>query len=284
MNRAAAGVAAQPRGKARWAMVEWLLYLAAGTGAGLLAGLFGVGGGIVMVPLLYFAFRSQGFAAATLFQCATATSLAAIIASGLSALAAHGRRHNVDWRPAGLLALGAALGAAAVASWAVARPGAGWRVCFGLFLWSAAWLVSRRPHPATRVAPPYPATGRWLAIGLASGALSAAFGVGGGVVAVPLMGVLLHVEFRRAVGNATAVLASSAIISTAVYLVAGQQWIATSHASLGLIHLPSAVALALAATPAAQVGGWLAHRLPERLLRTLFVALLLLTGGGMVLG
>ncbi len=265
-------------------MAEWLLYLVAGGGAGLLAGLFGVGGGIIMVPLLYFCFRDQGFAAATLFQCATATSLAAIVAGGLSALVAHGRRHNVDRRHAALLAAGAAVGAAAVARWVAERPGPGWRVAFGLFLWAAAWLAVRRDLPRAVGRPPAGATGRWLVIGAASGALSAAFGVGGGVVAVPLMRTLLHLDLKRAVGNATAVLAASAVVGSTVYLVEGRRWLATSGASLGLIHLPAALALAVAALPAAQVGGWLAHRLPERWLRTLFVVLLLLTGGRMVVG
>ena len=265
-------------------MAEWLLYLVAGGGAGLLAGLFGVGGGIVMVPVLYFCFRDQGFAAATLFQCATATSLAAIVASGLSALVAHGRRHNVDWHDALLLAAGAALGAAAIARWIVERPSSGWRIAFGLFLWAAAWLVGRRHDPDATDRPPHTATGRWLVIGVASGALSAAFGVGGGIVAVPLMGALLHVDLKRAVGNATAVLATSAIVGTGIYLVAGHRWLATSGASLGLIHLPAALALAVAALPAAQAGTHLAHHLPERWLRLLFIALLLLTGARMVAG
>jgi len=265
-------------------VAEWILYLVAGGGAGLLAGLFGVGGGIVMVPVLYFCFRDQGFAPATLFQCATATSLAAIVASGLSALVAHSSRHNVDWRHAILLAAGAAVGAAAVARWVAERPGSGWRVAFGLFLWAAAWLVVRRDTPATTVRPTAAATGRWLAIGAASGALSAAFGVGGGVVAVPLMRAILHVDLKRAVGNATAVLATSAVVGSTVYLVEGHRWLATSGASLGLIHLPAALALGIAALPAAQVGAYLAHHLPERWLRRAFVVLLLLTGGRMVVG
>jgi len=265
-------------------MAEWILYLVAGGGAGLLAGLFGVGGGIIMVPILYICFRDQGFAAGTLFQCATATSLAAIVASGLSALMAHGRRHNVDGRQAALLAVGAALGAAAVARWVVAQPGAGWRVAFGFFLGVAAWLVGRGHAPVIPARPARPAPGLWLAIGTASGALSAAFGVGGGVVAVPLMRTLLHVDLRRAVGNATAVLATSAIVGTAVYGIAGHRWLTTSGASLGLIHLPAALALAVAALPAAPVGARLAHHLPERWLRRLFVALLLLTSARMILG
>jgi len=265
-------------------VTEWLLYLVAGGGAGLLAGLFGIGGGIVMVPLLYFLFRGHGFAPATLFQCATATSLAAIVASGLSALIAHGRRSNIDRQPALLLAVGAALGAAAIARWVVERPGPGWRVAFGLFLWAAAWLVGRHHAHAPTDRPPRTATIPWLVIGVASGGLSAAFGVGGGIVAVPLMRTILHLDLKRAVGNATAVLAASAIVGTGIYLIAGHRWLTTSGASLGLIHLPAALTLAIAALPAAQVGSWLAHRLPERWLRILFVALLLLTGGRMVVG
>lgn len=265
-------------------MAEWILYLVAGGGAGLLAGLFGVGGGIVMVPLLYFLFRGDGFAPATLFQCATATSLVAIVASGLSALVAHARRANVEWRRAVPLAAGAAVGAAAMAAWAAQRPGTGWRVGFGLFLWVAAGLVVRhRGGDTDGTAPLF--RGRCVAIGLTSGAVSAAFGVGGGVVAVPLMRWLLPaIGVRRAVGNATSVLVASAVVGSAVYLLEGHRWLGVSGASLGLIHLPAAVALAIAATPAAQVGGWLAHRLPERWLGVLFVVLLLLTGTRMVVG
>jgi len=262
-----------------------VLYLGAGAGAGMLAGLFGVGGGIIMVPVLYFVFRGQGFAAQTLFQCATATSLAAVIFSGLSALAGHGRRRNLDPGRLGWLAMGAIAGGVAVAYIAARSPGGGWRVAFGLFLCGVAGLVVRGRTEGTTVAERRPLGGRCLGIGVASGMVSAAFGVGGGVVAVPMMlAVLPGITLRRAVGNSTAVLVASAVSGTAVYLTQGRAWLGESGASLGLVHLPAAIALAITAIPFAQVGAWLAHRLPERALRWAFATLLCLTGVRLVFG
>jgi uncharacterized membrane protein YfcA len=109
--------------------------------------------------------------------------------------------------------------------------------------------------------------------------------VGGGVVAVPMMLALLPgATLRRAVGNATVVLVASATSGTAVYLLEGRAWLGQSGASLGLIHLPAAVALGVTAIPAAQAGAWLAHRLPEPALRWAFAALLVVTGVRMVVG
>jgi len=262
-----------------------VLYLGAGAGAGVLAGLFGVGGGIIMVPVLYFVFRGQGFPAHTLFQCATATSLAAVIFSGLSALVGHGRRRNLDPGRPGWLAVGAIAGGVAVAYVAARTPGQGWRMAFGLFLCAVAALVVRRKPEGASTGEPRPLAGRCLAIGVASGMVSAAFGVGGGVVAVPMMlAVLPGITLRRAVGNSAVVLVASAVSGTAVYLTQGRAWLGESGASLGLVHLPAAIALAITAIPFAQVGAWLAHRLPERTLRVAFAVLLLLTGMRMVLG
>ena len=266
-------------------MESVVLYLGAGAGAGVLAGLFGVGGGIIMVPVLYFVFRGQGFAAQTLFQCATATSLAAVVFSGLSALVGHGRRRNLDPARVGWLAVGAIAGGTAVAYVAARAPGGGWRIAFGLFLCGVAGLVVGRKAEGATVGEPRSFGGRCLGIGVASGMVSAAFGVGGGVVAVPMMlAVLPGVTARRAVGNSTAVLVASAVSGTAVYLVQGRAWLGTSGASLGLVHLPAAVVLAVTAIPFAQAGAWLAHRLPERALRLAFAVLLVVTGVRMVLG
>lgn len=262
-----------------------VLYLGAGAAAGVLAGLFGVGGGIIMVPVLYFVFRGQGFATQTLFQCATATSLAAVVSSGLSALVGHGRRRNLDPGRVGWLAAGAIAGGTVVAYVAARAPGGGWRMAFGIFLCAVAGLVVRGKAEGAGAGEPRPLAGRCLAVGVASGMVSAAFGVGGGVVAVPMMlAVLPGVTLRRAVGNSAAVLVASAVSGTAVYLLQGRAWLGESGASLGLVHLPAAVALAVTAIPFAQVGTWLAHRLPERALRLAFAVLLLVTGVRMVLG
>jgi uncharacterized membrane protein YfcA len=265
--------------------ISLLLYVGAGAGAGVLAGLFGVGGGIIMVPVRYFVFCGQGFAAHTVFQCATASSLAAVVFSGLSALVGHGRRHNIDRGRIGWLAGGAIVGGTTMAYVAARAPGGGWRVAFGLFLCVVAALVVRGRAERATADEQEPFSGRCLGIGVASGMVSAAFGVGGGVVAVPMMlAILPGVTLRRAVGNSTAVLVASAVSGTAVYLLQGRQWLGTSGASLGLVHLPAAIALAVTAIPFAQVGAWLAHRLPERALRLAFAALLVITGVRMALG
>jgi len=124
-----------------------VLYLGAGAAAGVLAGLFGVGGGIIMVPVLYFVFRGQGFATQTLFQCATATSLAAVVSSGLSALVGHGRRRNLDPGRVGWLAAGAIAGGtvvAYVAARAAASPSV-WRAVWSPppSGWGAGWWPCR---------------------------------------------------------------------------------------------------------------------------------------------
>lgn len=250
-----------------------LFYLAIGCLAGVLSGLFGVGGGIVIVPLLAMAFPSQGIADGLVMVMAVATSLATIVATSISAVAAHHRRGAVQWPWVLRLAPGILLGAAAGAVVAEGLPARTLKLAFALFLlFVAARLVfaPSRSGGAARISV-------WIngAAGLGIGLLSAIIGIGGGTLTVPYLA-------KRGVAMAQAVATSSAcglpiaVAGAAMYLYLGWQRPDLPPLSYGYIYLPAFAGIALCSALFAPLGAKLAHRLPATGLKRLFALLLLL--------
>lgn len=247
--------------------------------AGLLAGLLGIGGGLVIVPALLLVMHQLG--SALPMQQAVATSLATIIVTGLVSTWSHYRRDAVRWSSVKGLApgicFGAAVGAVAIA-W---LPGDWLRLVFFLFAtWVGAMMMrGRSGPPVVRHIP----RSRSLWVAPAIGAVSALVGIGGGSMVVPFLAA--HgVTMQHAVGTASAIgvlLALAGAVVVAVSPVAEGQ--AAAH-SLGLIHWPSWLAIVSTSVLAAPLGVRLAHRLPSEKLRRVFGGFLLLMAAWLALG
>lgn len=153
-------------------------YLALGAVAGLLAGLLGVGGGLVVVPALAALFAWQGFPADGLMHFAVGTSLAAIVLTAASSALAHHRRGAVLWGVVAGMAPGAVVGTLGGAMVAAALSSRQLRVCFGLFELAVAAYMLVDPTPRTLRGLPGPLTR--TAVGALIGAISALAGIAGG--------------------------------------------------------------------------------------------------------
>ncbi|MEQ6890387.1 sulfite exporter TauE/SafE family protein [Halomonas sp. CS7] len=252
-----------------------LAYLALGAAAGTLAGLYGVGGGLIIVPALIVAFELQGVAPEVAMHLAVGTSLATIVVTGASSAWGHHRRGSIrrDWFLALLpgLVLGAIAGVFVAGSLSGGRLG----TLFGVFVILVALKMALGRGPTAGDAQP----GR-ITMGLAGaviGGISALFGIGGGTLSVPWLS-RCGATMTQAAGTSSACGLPIALFGAATFVVVGWGNPLLPSGAVGFVMLPALFGIVLASVPFARLGVWLAHRLPARLLRLSFAALLAVVG------
>ena len=250
-------------------------YLALGAVAGTMAGLFGVGGGLIIVPALVFAFGLLGVSPEVAMHLAVGTSLATIVVTGASSAWGHYRKGSIhrDWFMA--LLPGLLLGAVAGVFVAGALSGGVLGTLFGVFVLLVAgrMVLDRGPRPGSM------APGR-AGMGLAGviiGGVSALFGIGGGTLSVPWL-IRCGAEMTRAVGTSAACGIPIALLGAATFMVVGWGNPQLPAGATGFVMWPAFFGIVLASVPFARLGVRLAHRLPARVLKLAFAALLTLVG------
>ncbi len=259
-------------------LTEILLFVCLGSLAGFLAGLLGIGGGVILVPLFIWAFGIAGIDPEVIVHLAFGTSLAIIIPTALSSTLGHRKRGNVDWHHVTFLALGGACGAFLGASAAALVSGDWLKSLFGLMqILVALKLVYFHPHVPPERQDTVP---RWqlVVVGLAGGAFSAFFGVGGGVIAVPLMILLLQLPIHLAVGNSSALIVVSALTGACSYAFYGFGATGLPPFSLGYINNLVAVIVAPFTIILARLGVRVATRTSHGKLVKAFAVLLVIIG------
>ncbi|HCA27262.1 MAG TPA: hypothetical protein DEP05_06415 [Betaproteobacteria bacterium] len=252
-------------------MTAWALYLATGAFAGLLAGLLGVGGGLVIVPVLAFIFTAQHFPAGQVMHLALGTSLASIVFTSLSSVRAHHARRAVDWRVVRAAAPGIVIGGLAGAFAATAFSTGKLKlllVCFEFYA-ATQMLFGIRPTAARGL----PGRGGLFAVGGVIGGVSSLLGIGGGSLSVPFLS-WCNVNMRTAIGTSAAIGFPIALAATLGYIVSGWPLAGPPPYRLGFVYLPALGGLVLASISTAPVGARLAHRLPVGRLKKIFALLL----------
>jgi uncharacterized membrane protein YfcA len=253
----------------------WVLYIVVGIAAGLLAGLLGVGGGVVVVPCLVFAFHAQGLADRYVMPLALGTSLAAIVVTAAASVRAHHGRGAVEWMIVRRLAPGlafGALGGAWCATWLSSNVMKG---LFAGFLWLVATqlVFDGAPRPTREL----PGAGGLFVVGGGIGMVSGMMGIGGGALSIPFL--LRHrVPIHRTIGTAAAAGLPIAVAGATGYLVTGLAVADLPSRSLGFIHLPALAGVAIASMATAPMGAALAHRTPTHRLKAVFAGLLYVVG------
>jgi uncharacterized protein len=255
-------------------LLELIPYLFIGGLSGLLAGLFGVGGGAVIVPALILLFSHLEIGGGWVPHLAVGTSLATIIGTGAASTLAHHRRHSVRWDLVGKLAPGIVLGAWTGAALVGFIPGLWLKRLFAVFL----AYVGVHMLLATRGArndKPLPGTRELWIAGGGIGMLSSLVGIGGGTLTVPFLNDR-GIALREAVGTSAACGLPIAIAGAVGFVVAGWGQTGLPALSTGFVYWPAVFAMLFASMPTAPVGARLAHSLPVALLKRLFGILLLL--------
>jgi uncharacterized membrane protein YfcA len=245
----------------------WLAYLAIGLIAGFLAGLLGIGGGAIMVPMLVFVFTAQHLPPENLLHIALGTSMATIVFTSLSSMRAHHGHGAVDWRIARALApgmLAGSFGAALIAGLIPTRPLAMMFTALVFFVGTQLLLDLKPKH--TRE---LPGTAGIFAAGAVIGGVSSLAAAGGAFLAIPFL-AWCNVPLRRAIGTAAATGFPIALAGSAGYVVQGWNVAGLPPLSLGYVYLPALGLVAVMSMLAAPYGARLAHRLPVKRLRTVF--------------
>ncbi|MDD2846083.1 MAG: sulfite exporter TauE/SafE family protein [Rhodoferax sp.] len=251
-----------------------------GLATGFLAGLLGIGGGMLMVPFITYMLGQQQVAPDLAVKMAIATSMATILFTSLSSVRAHHQRGAVRWDLVLRLAPGIVLGGlvASLGVFALLK-GSFLAIFFGLFVGFSAFqmFLDRKPTPSRQM----PGTGGQVAAGSAIGFVSGLVGAGGGFISVPFM-VWCNIPIHNAVATSAALGFPIALSNVLGYVVGGQSVQGLPPASWGYVWLPALAVIASCSVLTAPLGARAAHQLPVRLLKRVFALLLLSLAGYML--
>lgn len=254
--------------------------LALGAFAGWLAGLLGIGGGMLMVPFVTLLLSARGVEAAHAVKMAIATSMATILFTSVSSLRAHHRRGAVRWDLVRGIAPGIVAGSllAGAAAFAIVK-GAVLAVLFAIFVGFSATqlLLDRRPAP-TRGLPGRLGLG---AVGAAIGFMSGLVGAGGAFISVPFM-TWCNVPIHNAVATSAALGFPIALASTLGYVIGGWSLAPALPGAFGYLYLPALVVIASTSVLTAPLGARLAHAMDVSRLKKVFAVMLYLLAGYML--
>ena len=257
--------------------LAWGLYLVLGAVAGVLAGLLGIGGGLVLVAALVWLLPSQGVPAALAVHVALATALASILLTGLSSARAHHRRGSVLWPTVAWLVPGVLIGGWLGSLLATRLDGSLLRGFIAAYCYVAALQLILDWPRARLERPDAPRGAGYSAAGAVIGAISSLVGIGGGSMTVPLL-VWRGVRPVRAVGTSSAVGVAIALASASGYALHGPAAGQLPAGSWGYVFLPAAIGIALASVLTAPLGTKIAHKISGLALKRIFAAFLLLVG------
>jgi uncharacterized membrane protein YfcA len=265
-------------------LIEILLYILTGAFAGFSAGLLGIGGGLIIVPVLYFIFSTQGYEQQHLMHIALATSLATIVITSISSTLAHQRKRAVLWPVVLLLTPGIALGAWIGASFAAQLDTAILKPVFGVFeIFVALLLFSNYQSKQHKLAIK---TVNGFIGGSIIGGISSIVGIGGGTLTVPFLN-WHKINIKNAIATSAACGLPIAVFATASYIFNG--WNFTDDAAnttktlVGYVHIQAFAVIAISSFLFAPLGAKLAHSISDRLLKKVFSIFLLLLGLKMLL-
>ncbi|MGC8121589.1 sulfite exporter TauE/SafE family protein [Marinobacter sp. VGCF2001] len=252
-----------------------VLYLLLGSLAGTMAGLFGIGGGLIIVPVLIFSFGLQGISPEIAAHLAVGTSLATIMFTSISSIRTHHQHGAVRWDLFRPMTVGIVFGAVLGAWTAALLSGPALETIIGIFVILVAlkMILEVNPRPG-RVVPG--TAGLGVAGGLVGWA-SAIFGIGGGTLTVPYLS-WCNVKMQQAVATSAACGFPIAIAGALANVGTGWQNPGLPDFSLGFIYLPALVGVVTTSVFFARIGARLAHRLDGRLLKRIFAIVLVLVG------
>nr|WP_238486450.1 sulfite exporter TauE/SafE family protein [Motilimonas eburnea] len=257
-----------------------LALIATGIFAGVLAGLLGVGGGIVIVPVLFFLFQGFGVSPESAMVIATATSLATIVPTSISSIRSHLKKGNVDVellrRWAGFILIGVLAG-----SWLVTRVnGEMLALLFGVIaILSALNMLFRTGKSA--LFSQLPGKAGQTVMGTSIGFFSSMVGIGGGTISVPLL-TLYNYPAHKAVGTAAAIGLIISLPGAMALLTMGTAPVDAPVGTFGLVNLIGFICIVPLTVLFAPVGASLAAKLDAAKLKKIFALVLLVTGGRMM--
>jgi uncharacterized membrane protein YfcA len=262
-------------------MEQLIAYAVLGAFSGTMAGLLGVGGGLIIVPVLAMLWQPEGLGGTQMMQLAIGTSLAVIVLTSLSSVRAHHQRGSVLWPVFWRLTPGILLGAALGAAVASALPQSLLKLIFGVFELLVATQMSLSLRPSSTL-PKLPGRFGMGLAGSVIGSVSALVGIGGGTMTVPFLNAC-KVRMQQAVGTSAACGLPIAVGGALSYIILGWGNAQLPASAFGFVYAPALAGIAVTSMLFAPLGAALAHRLPTATLKKIFAGFLALLGLWMLL-
>jgi len=260
-------------------LTTYLLYLTLGALAGVLAGLLGIGGGLVIVPMLNIAFELQNFPEVHIQHIALGTSLATIIFTSISSMRAHHKRGAINWSAFWRLAPGIVTGTYLGAWVASILSTMLLKSLFGFFLFYVAtqMLIGKKTAGDRDL----PGQVGIFGVGNGIGVFSALVGIGGGTLTVPFLS-WCNQTMHTSIATAAAVGLPIALAGTTGFVVNGWNVAGIPGPHIGYVYIPAFLGIIATSMLTAPFGAKLAHSLPVAKLKKIFAILLYIVGTKML--
>lgn len=258
----------------------WLAYPLLGIFAGFIAGLFGIGGGLTLVPILYMIFSAQGFPEAHIMHLALGTSMATIVLTSIASMRAHQRYGAVRWDVVKGLAPGLVCGTLGGSLFVDLVPTHFLAMAFTAIVCYASlqMVLDIKPKPKRGL----PGTPGLMMVGALIGIVSSLVAAGGGFLSIPFM-VFCNVAIHQAVGTSAVLGFPIAVAGLVGYLIAGWGIHGQPPYTVSFVYLPAFVGVIALSIPIAPFGAKLAHSLPVKPLKRGFGIFLALIATKMLL-
>ncbi len=246
-----------------------------GIGVGFVEGLLGVGGCFLMVPVIFFLFTTMGYSPDIAIKLAFGSNLLVVTPTAISGALAHTTKKDAVWWKTGMAlgvcgAVGALIGATITSQFlseGILKPAFGLVICLG-----AIRMLAWKPPEVEEDPKDKPLL--WACWGFPIGIICGLIGIGGGIIAVPVLAIALKFKMHHAIGASLVMMAFTSIAGSMGYLINGLSVPNLPLYSIGYVNLPVWACLAMTGIPVALIGAKTAHKLPATQLRYIFIAVM----------
>lgn len=245
-----------------------------GIGVGFVEGLLGVGGCFLMVPVIFFVFTTMGFSPDIAIKLAFGSNLLVVTPTAISGALAHTKKDAVWWKTGVALGVCGAVGALIGATITSQFLSEGiLKLAFGLVIGlGAIRMLTCKPPKVEEDPEDKPLT--WACWGFPIGIISGMIGIGGGIIAVPVLVMALKFKMHHAIGTSLVIMIFTSIAGSMGYLINGLSVPDLPPFSIGYVNLLVWACLAMTGIPVALIGARTAHKLPAMQLRYIFIAVM----------
>jgi uncharacterized membrane protein YfcA len=261
--------------------IQIIALLVTGVGVGFASGLLGVGGCFIMVPVQFWALTSIGVDSTIAIRIAFGTNLAVVLPTAISGAIGHNRKKAVSWKAGIILGLSGLVGSVVGGYFAAHIPGNILRIGFGLAI-IAGGIRMLMAKPLKVEKESIDSGLLYILWGFPLGIVSGIIGIGGGVLMVPVMVLAMKFIMHQAIGTSTALMIFTSIGGILSYTVNGLNVSGLPLYSVGYVNFLQWILLAGTSVPMAQAGVRVAHKLPARQLKYIFIAVMIYMGLKMI--
>ena len=253
--------------------IEWIIaFLVLGAVVGFMAGLLGIGGGGIMVPMLTTIFLAQGIPVEQVVHMALGTSMASIVMTSFASMRAHHKKGAIQWDIVKVMAPGVIIGTFAATFLATYMKSSQLAIFFAIFMAyvSIQMALDKKPKPSQGVV----TSQKLFGAGTFIGVISALVSIGGGSLTVPFL-LWQNIDLKKAIASSAAIGFPLSIAGTVGYMINGMMQTGQAGMLLGFVYFPAVILISLVSFFTAPLGAKMAHTLPVSKLKKIFALLLM---------